>query len=195
MINSMLFADFFRAILKNLILIGLIFNSAGCNRVDVTTYKGDGKIVPVGNNILNYGFEIYFDEIDLTKPFEKQYSIVGFPKIKPPYFFGLLVVSRETDILKYLKGELMLKVTTSNNRVIFECDSLMANWSDALSGDNNVANKHFLYFFEKDKISAFRLKDVPEPDIQRMTLHVRYEPKSTSERIHGTVLLRVGGYK
>ncbi len=168
--------------------------NAGCNRVDISTYKGDGEIIRTGGYLISYGFEIYFDDVDLTKPFLKQYQLIDYPKINKTYDFGLVIMSKEDEISKFLKGTLSLKlIEPLNNKIIFEWSAPMIEWSDGRYKTDDGLYEHFLYYFENKtgKGSFFDLKDLP--DTRKLILTVNYDPKSTMVNMSGSIRLRVGG--
>lgn len=71
--NMKLIGNLIKAIIFILIL--------GC-RPDISKYNGDGKIISTGWDSLSYGYNIDFDNFDLTKRFHKEYKISNYPILK-----------------------------------------------------------------------------------------------------------------
>ena len=72
-----LYKIFLLLLLNSLILL----NTIGCEQMDISKYKGDGKIVSIGRKPFTSGYIIQFKDFDLTKNFSDRYKIVDYPKI------------------------------------------------------------------------------------------------------------------
>ncbi|MCL2761478.1 MAG: hypothetical protein FWD70_07520 [Desulfuromonadales bacterium] len=105
-----------RILLILIILISIpyvfMFFAAGFGNVDISTYKGDGKIKAVGGGFLAKGVEI---ELSATGTNEEVFSLSGLPSIGKDY----LVSVHFPETFKNMT-ELTVKAIDKNNNVINE---------------------------------------------------------------------------
>jgi hypothetical protein len=173
-----------------IIVIGVILMS-GCEQIDIAKYEGDGKISIYGNKLFYPGFEIEFDEFDLSNKFSNQYKLTELPEIDKRYVFGLYVQSNASIFEDEIDGILRLKLSNDDG-VIFNVNSELKNWRKSIdSSDNN--NNLFLSYYDINNFTSFKISDLKNRN--EMTLIVDFTPYKYSSKLTAKVLLRAGGSK
>jgi hypothetical protein len=161
--------------------------------VDASKYEGDGTLVSIEGNMLDYGYRIEFDEFDFREPFQQKYVLSHFPKIDDSYSFGVSTYFRDNNISEFLEGNLALKAYTATNNILFECQGPLEEWTYSSSRNDDGTYRYFIYFF------ANRTESLIDPeklkDIDTINFVVNYTPGFMRESIMGRVEMRVGGYK
>ena len=184
-----------RRITALIIVFGLLM---ACGQVDVSHYKGDGDIIPVGTGITR-GYKVVFDEVDLSQPFQQRYRIVDYPVLcegAGPWFY-LKVRAKKTDIEGILGGYLSYRLSTFENVKIFHWADELRNWRRSeLSLDKDYAEYEFYYWISSRKSTYFDPQEMEDiPGLNRLYLDVQYEPRGTRRSIKGVIELEAGGTK
>ena len=170
----------------------LIITFLGCNEVDISKYKGDGTIIPLGRNFVSRGYKISFDSFNLNQPFSGKYQIIDLPNFDKTCWVGIEIISEDENIENYLKGTLSVKLMPIDGDTIFHCTAPLSNWkhSKVSFGENNY--QYFFYFFKDENESSFKAKNLAS---LKNLLLIEYKPLSSVKNISAAIQLIVGGMK
>jgi len=162
----------------------------GC-RPDISKYNGDGKIVSTGYDFLSYGYNIDFDNFDLTKRFHAKYIISNNPILKDIYTIGLYIHSPAIgdELKQSLKGVLSLKLISQNNDILIDCSAPLYSWRYEESRFDTYYEL-FAYMLEDNMRSCFSFNNINKGPF---FLTVDYDPKNTDKKINGSIRFSVGG--
>ena len=198
--------SFLKRAMTTIVVVSVLFNVLGCGEVDVSQYKGDGRIIPAGTGI-GRGYLIEFDKFDLSESFSKRYVIADYPMIDQPLDFGLAFRLEEAALDDVLDGHLSYRVSTFSNEVLFSCSSELKNWIHSDGGYDEGTAEYFCYFWDDDKGRCGSCLDPQErrdiSNLKKLYLDVQYEPKSTKKKVSASIKkkvsasiqLKVGGFK
>lgn len=162
---------------------------------DVHPHEGDGRFentswrFPWGGVGLPIpGYEITFDQIDLTEPFEATYEIADLsePRHRVGVYFCIVDPERalkSDDVRKGLQGMIDIEVTDGTGHAVCHVKRSPADmiWADPEGG----ANTYGLYSLEE---SFFEARSG-----ERYRIHVRYSPDPKLSGFEGFVFIRSGG--
>jgi hypothetical protein len=183
-----------RCIIVNLFLLSIVF---GCSDpIDISNYKGDGKIDHIGNKNFYPGFKIDLGEIDLSKAFAKEFKLINTPEIDKLYTIGFIIEEKEQIERPphFFNGRILLKAINGKDKILFSFSSSLKDWRETVTIDDNT-KRSFLFFMNQVHKSYFTLNEAKPIDM--LSIFISYNPpiESYNERTTLKIQMRVGGSK
>lgn len=164
---------------------------------DVSHYKGDGQIKPIGGNGIDRGYLIEFEKFNINSEHTNTYSISHFPDLEKDATLYLRVYKPYQDFKKILENQkeasqamISLSVANKNGSKIFALRSPLKN----LTLTSRNGNTTDLYYFSKESSSGIPPKELQKGDIK---IEFSYQPNDATfpENFQGALIVISGGHK